>query len=88
MDKQRQIEKQMIEQNGENNRLQQMKELEEGKRKLHEEQMKNIQGKQEIDANKLAAELKSIQYEIQILATKNKTIFEYMTFEEFINLFD
>lgn len=64
MDKQRQIEKQMIEPNGENNRLQQMKELEEGKRKLHEEQMKNIQAKQEIDANKLAAELKSIQYEI------------------------
>ena len=53
----KQREKQIAEQGGENNRLTQMKEIEEKKMILHEQQMEAIRQKQEIDANQLNAEL-------------------------------
>ena len=48
--------------------------------------MEAIRQKQEIEANKLAAELKTVKDEIQ--ATKNKTMYEYMNTREFIKPLD
>ena len=43
----------MTEQDGENNRLTQMREIEEKKRALHDQQIETIKQKHEIEANKL-----------------------------------
>ena len=88
IDKTQQLEKQITEQEGENNRLTQMKELDEKQRIKHEQEMKNIRQKQEIEANKIAAELKEVEDETKILMTKNKAMYEYMTSKEFINPLD
>ena len=88
IDKQQQIEKDVKEQEGKNNRLTKMKVIEEKKRALHDQQMEAIKQKQEIEANKLKAELETVKDEIQIQATTNRTMYEYMNTKEFINPLD
>ena len=83
-DKKRELEKDIIEQEGENNRLAQMKELEEKKQLKHKQETINIKRKQEIEANKLAAEMKAVEDDTNILIAKNKASFDYMNTEKFI----
>ncbi|WP_369677823.1 hypothetical protein, partial [Klebsiella pneumoniae] len=70
IEKEQQIEKDLLEQNGENNRLQ---------------QMKAIKQRQDIDANKLAAELKSVQDEITLIQSQNEAYLKRITSDEFQN---
>ena len=71
--KEHQIDKthQLEELKAENNIRQQANEIEEKKRVLHEQRIEEIRQKQAMETNKLAAELKSVKDEIQILVTKN-----------------
>ena len=63
-----------------------MKELQDEKNNLHDEQMKNIQAENKIKANKTAAEVKSIKDETKILATKNTEMLDYINNPEFQKL--
>ena len=85
IDKQQQIEKQMTEQEGENNRLQQMKEIEEKKRILHEQQMEAIRQKQEIESNQLYAELEQTKKQMTFIQSKNESYLRRIASEEFQN---
>ena len=85
IEKQQQLEKEIMEQEGENNKYKQMKLLEEQKREKHEKEMEGIREKQEIEANQIAAEVKKVQDETKILATKNQAMFEYIGSDMFKN---
>ena len=85
MDKTHQLQKEMFEQDGENNKFALMKQLEEQRQIKHEKEMEAIKQKQEIEQNKLAQEVQKEIDETKIIATKNQSMYEYISSDMFKN---
>ena len=84
-DKEHQIVKRRLEQQGENNIYQTMNNIQEEKQELHKEEIVNVGLNQKIQDNKLAFELKRVQDETTTLKTKNKAMYEYINSDEFMD---